>query len=161
MKRNWGMFALIITIFTGCASTKINPDMASFEKVVDFPNMSKEQIFDKSNIWAVKSFNKADSVIEYSDKDTGTIAGKFTYTASILKFGQNVDRARCILTLKIKDNKAKISISMAEIHINGAYGVQTWREPTLSEFKKLKFEPACEALAQDFEKTIKKPDTDW
>ena len=72
---------IIISLFvTSCVSAKVK----TFDEKVDlleFPGQTKKQIFDKANKWAVKVFNNADAVIEYSNFETGTISGKYIYNS--------------------------------------------------------------------------------
>lgn len=67
-------------ILNGCATmmgAKAAPEMRTFEKVIEISDKSKDQIYIKANGWFVETFNSAESVIEFQDKEAGKIMGKY------------------------------------------------------------------------------------
>jgi hypothetical protein len=51
-----------------------------FEKVIDVPGFSKSDLYVKANAWFVETFNSAESVIEFQDKEAGKIMGKYVFS---------------------------------------------------------------------------------
>lgn len=61
----------------GCAATPIEqPKSASFEKIYELPELKKNQVYDGARQWFAVAFKSANAVIQYEDKETGTIIGK-------------------------------------------------------------------------------------
>ena len=103
----------------------IDVKMDKTQKVIEI-DLTKNEIFVKSNQWMVKTFNNAESVIQFSDKESGTITGKYmlkqTYT-----IGNNYQTIPnggifAIINVDIKENKARITISPEEYHTRGKGG---------------------------------------
>jgi hypothetical protein len=58
---------------------KASDEARRFEKVIDVSNLSKSDIYIKANAWFVETFNSAESVIEFQDKEAGKIMGKVCF----------------------------------------------------------------------------------
>lgn len=153
------VLGVFLLLFASCTSTApTEPLQKKYEQIIEFSGLDSKTIFDRANVWAVSTFNSADAVIEYSNEETGTIAGKFVYDVFATYFFYNIDKARVILTINVKDNRCRLTYQMADIHITGASSL--WRAPSDAEFKQMKFEETCESLTQDFKKAIETTD-DW
>lgn len=69
-------FAVSASLVTGCAGMQpISEADKTIERVVEAPNYSKDQIFSATKIWVAENFKSAKSVIEYENKEEGTIIG--------------------------------------------------------------------------------------
>mgnify|MGYP002620271209 CR=1 FL=1 len=69
---------LLISLMTSCAVPKSQFfEIDEVSKTITISE-SKDNVFVKSNLWLVDSFVSAKSVLQYSDKEAGVIAGKFT-----------------------------------------------------------------------------------
>jgi hypothetical protein len=69
-----------ITVLTGCVTS---PDMeaakqplGSIVSVVNVPGVKKDALYSSSKIWVAKAFTDSNSVIQYADKEEGSIVGK-------------------------------------------------------------------------------------
>lgn len=69
-----------ITVLTGCVTS---PDMeaakqplGSIVSVVNVPGVKKDALYSSSKIWVAKVFTDSNSVIQYADKEEGSIVGK-------------------------------------------------------------------------------------
>lgn len=61
----------------GCATTPTEPlKSASFEKIYEVQGLTKNQVYDGARQWFAVAFKSANAVIQYEDKETGTIIGK-------------------------------------------------------------------------------------
>jgi hypothetical protein len=113
-----GMFSVMLAfglVVSSCASTKLS-QIDDFSEVVDVPGLTKDQLFVKTNLWAVSYFIKADSVIEFSDKDAGTISGKYIGAETPIMggfAGRTVVRSTFVIS--IKDGKVKVDLKPGEL----------------------------------------------
>ena len=124
------IFAFALVLFTGCATmmgVKAPPEMRTFEKIIEIPNQTKSYLYIKANSWFVETFNSAESVIEFQDKEAGKIMGKYIFSYAEGVYTYNV---RQIVDIAIKDNKIKIVINnplfkatsgMGETYTNTSY----------------------------------------
>ena len=76
---------------------------------------SQDELFIKANEWMIAAFNDAESVIQYSDKEAGTLIGKYLLGGSAAEkisayFSTPENRVYAIIDLRVKDNKARLSI---------------------------------------------------
>lgn len=97
------VFSISISI-SSCVvyrTTPIDPNLRTYEKVIDLPEKSKDDIYVLANKWMVETFNSAESIIQYSDKEAGTIMGKyvFDYPGHFVK---------SIIQIDVRDNKCRI-----------------------------------------------------
>lgn len=109
-----------------CASF-INVEISPIEKIVDFES-TKNELFVKANQWMVKTFNNAESVIQFTDKESGTITGRYKLKQS---YGytnnyQIIPRGGkfAIINVDLKDNKARITITPEKYQTAGKGGNQ-------------------------------------
>lgn len=81
--------------------------VTKMQEVIEVPNTAKDDIFLKANAWAVKYFVSAGSVIEYSDKDAGTIMGNY-----IIKYTRNLDSysSSQAFFIEARDGRVRITI---------------------------------------------------
>jgi hypothetical protein len=104
------LFTLLIPILYlfGCMShEEATKEEMNHEFIIAFPGLQKQQIFDGTLKWIANNFQSAKAVIEYQDKESGSIIGNgnvpFTaegaWVEGNLSFTMNVDT---------KDEKARI-----------------------------------------------------
>ena len=123
---------LAMLALVSCASTS-NVDFSALtegvQKVIEVPNESKDALFVKANNWAVSAFNSADSVIEFSDKESGTITGKYTMkfqgNAWNLKLGGWKVSPLTLMEINIKEGKARITLKLVGVDLYNGYGVKS------------------------------------
>jgi hypothetical protein len=87
---------------------KASEEARRFEKVIDIPNLSKSDIYIKANAWFVETFNSAESVIEFQDKESGKIMGKYVFSYAEGVYTYDV---RQTISIDIKDGKVRIVIN--------------------------------------------------
>ncbi len=108
------LFGAMMIFGESCVSPVMVSVDTPFERVVEASGTQSE-LYLKANEWMVGIFRNADSVIEFSDKETGAIIGKY------LMFGQLKPTGYMAMTLdsrifakidvRVKDGKAKLTIS--------------------------------------------------
>ncbi|QYG83454.1 DUF4468 domain-containing protein [Citrobacter koseri] len=112
-----------ITVLTGCVTS---PDMeaakqplGSIVSVVNVPGVKKDALYSSSKIWVAKAFTDSNSVIQYADKEEGSIVGKGNVKYPCDGFNDCLanEDVRYKFTMKIdtKDDKARITFD--DIHI--------------------------------------------
>lgn len=107
---------IILMVISSCLITSCGtmigvqgtPEMRTFEKIIEVPNKSKADIYISTNTWFVENFNSAESVIEFQDKESGKIMGKYVYIYMDGIYNQMVKQ---IISIDIKDGKVRLFIS--------------------------------------------------
>ncbi|MCP3943533.1 MAG: DUF4468 domain-containing protein [Desulfobacteraceae bacterium] len=126
-------FFLFISLFlVGCAGLQpVTDTNRIFQRVIQAPGYSKEQIFNGTKIWIAENFNSAKAVIEYENKDDWTIIGNgiIPYPCTgfdcVAKMNWKVPFT---MRVDIKDQKFRLTFS--NIHLswppsyNATFGAQ-------------------------------------
>lgn len=111
--------ALIVStaILVSCSNYRTyssEPIVMIFDDVMG----DQETLYVKANQWMVSTFNDAESVIQFSDKATGTIIGKYLLGGTMVAataYNSAADlRIYAIIDVRVKDNKARISVDPQE-----------------------------------------------
>jgi len=118
MKKTILLALLISSIFiisscTAYQTVSFTEDEA-YVQVYDSLADNKDDLFIKANDWMITTFIKATSVIEYSDKESGTLLGKYLMAGTVKTgaYGVSVDtRVYSKIDIRVKDNKARIIIT--------------------------------------------------
>jgi len=101
----------------GCVSmpTPTDKPMESVAEIVDIQGQTKDQLFEASKVWIAKSFKSANNVIQYQDRDSGTIIGKgniqFPCEGFIDCGAFGKDRVNFTIQIDTKDGRARVSIN--------------------------------------------------
>jgi len=148
------IFITLVTLLTSCSSLMmpiVPTDQLSKTKIIDNLTESKSDLYVKANKWMIKSFNNAESVIQFSDKESGTISGKYLLFGAITAglYGANIDsRIFATINVECKDNKAKIEVMpLGEIRA--------------TEDAKQKMITEIASLINDFKTSIQQQKEDW
>ncbi len=100
---------LVVLIIQGCAM--ITTKSVPVDRVVKAENTSKEQLYVRANNWVVDTFNNAKSVIQFSDKESGTISGRYLLSTVVRANEYGPARyAYASIKIKVKDGATKITI---------------------------------------------------
>lgn len=115
------MKSTILILFTpliliSCATLNFNwgetvaQEERTYQKVIELPENSKNEIYDKTREWMVKIFVDSESVIELTDKENGKIMGKYSQS-DVTVAGMNATyQVRYTLIIEIKNNKSRITV---------------------------------------------------
>ncbi len=125
---------LLIGSLHSCSTmmgTAAKPELRTMENIIDFPNLTKDQIYIKSNTWFVETFTSAKSVIEFSDKEAGKIIGNyiFSYTEGVYTYN-----VRQTIDVEIKENKVKMRFSNPMFLTTSGLG-QNYNHTSYNELK--------------------------
>jgi uncharacterized protein YcfL len=93
----------------GCSGFRsLNSSEMQIQKVIDIPNTPQGVLFDRSRMWYATVFKSANAVIQYENKENGTIMGNGFVGDSIMT--SHHDLLFSIQT-EVKDNKARITVT--------------------------------------------------
>jgi len=103
---------MVSFILASCASVIIQdtppPKIATFENGVD-----KNANYVLANEWMVESFNDAESIIQFTDKESGTVKGKYTLKGGVVStspYVASTNALSAIITIRVKDKGCRIEI---------------------------------------------------
>lgn len=94
-----GAFAFI----QGCTATSQSVPVKS---TVDIPSTDKNTLYVRANNWMVDAFKNAESVIQFSDKESGSISGRY-FLATVY----HGEQAYATIKVRVKDEAAKITVT--------------------------------------------------
>tara|TARA_R110002111_G_C5848927_1_gene359559 strand:+ start:127 stop:594 length:468 start_codon:yes stop_codon:yes gene_type:complete len=147
------VLTLLILTFQSCAV--ITTESKPVTKVVNVEGATQNELYVRANNWMVSAFNNAESVIQFTDKETGTITGKYLLgTISQASQYGPANRAFAIIQIQVKDGASKITITPDSFKYakGNPYTLYTGE----------KAEEDINALMVSFEQSIKqKEDKDW
>ncbi len=109
MKKLFFLSIVIILIISiqSCATIVISQERSEAVKVV---GKSKDELYIRANTWMVETFNDAESVIQFSDKENGIVIGKYIM-ATIITSKTTSHNVYSIIKIQVKDGAAKITIT--------------------------------------------------
>lgn len=101
----------------GYQATTTNIAVPAKEEVIDLEG-PKDELYVRTNRWMVESFKDAKSVIQFTDKESGIVVGKF-YLGGVGSQGTGLassyigpqEDVFAVITVNLKDNAAKINVS--------------------------------------------------
>jgi len=68
------LMAALVVIVSGCAGMQpVSEADRTFDAVFEVQDTSKDKIFTATKIWIAENFRSAKSVIEYENKEEGTL----------------------------------------------------------------------------------------
>ena len=145
------IFMCLVLTFLSCKVQKnvtINPDLLNYEKIIELEK-PRDQLYILSNSWMVETFNSAESVIEFSDKENGIILGKYVFL-----IGQS--KIKSIIQIDTRDKKCRISFKNPLV-LNIGKDFE-YRAPKTNDAAKL-IRSKWENLSLDFEQFLIKNDS--
>jgi hypothetical protein len=109
----FGTLVIFSLILNSCASSKQfqetpRPRIATYNN-----DLGKNANFVLANEWIVETFNDAKSVIQFTDKESGTIKGKYLMKDVYISTNPYVPSTEpfyAIITLRVRDKKCRIEI---------------------------------------------------
>ena len=104
---------LTVLIFESCASIATKTvESKPVTKIIKIENADKNKLYVRANNWMVSAFNNAESVIQFSDKESGTVTGKY-FLGKAQYATQYVPEKNvyAIINIQVKDGASKITIT--------------------------------------------------
>lgn len=148
----------ILLIMQGCGSvygTKTSADLTPVVKVIPVENVPQNKLYVRANNWMVGAFKDAKSVVQFSDKESGTITGKYYLTpiTATTQYGAGTD-AYAIINIQVKDGASKITITPDTFDYMKGNMFTIYNEDIAKE--------RMASIVTSFEETIQLEDnTDW
>ncbi len=133
---------LSILLFSGCSlnrGAQVTDEEARFQKTFETPDQKKEETYLAVRTWFVENFENPKSVIQFEDKESGKIIGKFQ---SKTYLQNNYYDLRTVLTVKMEEENVRLIFSHPEYR-------------TTSETYEYEFKPLRNA------KALKKVKSEW
>lgn len=126
---------------------------ASSSKVVDIPGSSQDKLFVRANNWMVDNFHEADSVIQFTDKESGTISGRYLMgVVTSNEYGLPIQKAFATIKISVRDDASRIEVTPQTVQY-----VDSW----LVQYDKKDMESDVKSLLVSFEKAMRKEDVEW
>ena len=117
---------ILCLILSGCAGLQpVNNADLTFNRVVDAPGFTKDQIYDFTKMWVAENFKSAKAVIEYEDKATGAIIGNGSISypcQGVNCIAKESWKVHFTMRVDIKDDKFRLSFSNLGLWSPGTYG---------------------------------------
>ncbi|WP_026935168.1 DUF4468 domain-containing protein [Christiangramia echinicola] len=155
--KNLGVIASAIAllfVFQSCG-TRATSSIEPITKVVPVENTNKNDLYVRANNWMVSAFKNAESVVQFSDKESGTVTGKY-YLSPITaanQYGPAQD-AYAIINIQVKDEAGKITVTPEKFDYMKGNMYTLYNEESAKQ--------KIENLITSFETAMLKPENkDW
>lgn len=159
------LLILFICIITGCASVlpNIEPVTGEVASLIVEIEDTKDNLYLKANSWAVDIFVSAESVIEFHDKESGFIKGKYIFEVVDGVYFYDV---KTTITIQVKDGKAKILLvnplsNCTGDALNGTYPIPKGYRPIDNQAILDKSGHHWEGLIKSFTAAMKADKPSW
>jgi hypothetical protein len=149
-------FCAFITLDCGGIKTITAPP-EPYEEIITCEG-TKAGLYVKANEWMVKTFNNAESVIEFQDKEEGRIIGKYllkdnTVTTMYGQWGENIF---AMINIYVRDNGVRISIKPQDQWNYGESGFSSIYNYSVEDAEK-----DIRNLIADFKNHMLTQETNW
>lgn len=166
MKRITVMLVLLSLFIFNCGTMKtgqnVKPEQRKYQKIFKISNTRKNELYRRANQWFVDNFTSAESVIEYQDKESGDIMGKYVFSTTVGIYHHDI---RQTISVNLKDGKARLRIKDPYSRITGDNLNGDYANP--NEYKPLKKKKGINKCRKHWDKlatSLKeklKEDTSW
>ena len=139
-------------IFQSCATSTPYLEGVPKNRVVKVDGKTKNQLYIRSNTWMVESFNNAESVIQFKDKEDGIVIGKYLLSSK----GYPDKKVYAVIKIQVKEGAARITVTPDGIRLPP----NSFDEKNYYSVENLIID--IDELFANFEKSIVKTEsTDW
>lgn len=153
------ILAVLFTTSSCGVSQGTSVNIGPVEKVFEHPG-NQNELYVRANNWMVKTFKSAKSVIQFSDKESGTVSGRYLFRPSPVASSTYTNSADydlyALIQINVKDQKSKITITPEPF--------TTYDSPFVKDENKFTQEKAVKiikGLITDFDNAMKSKDEDW
>lgn len=120
MKKGKYVSILMVFILIGCIKGQyIKEPYTSVEKIVEVPGYTQNEIFDQTKIFIAENFRSAKAVMEYENRETGTIIGngniKYPTDGGFQAMALSTFRTNFTIRVDIKDGRLRCIFSNIKI----------------------------------------------
>lgn len=136
-------------IFSGCiAGPEIPKEKRKYQKILKFPD-NKSDLYEKSKIWLAREFKSSKAVIQYDNKENGTIVGKGMIFGAI--YGLIPVYTQFTLEINVKKNKSRLTFN--DFINKGERGLSTYSMKTQKHIDT--FKPYMVEMIQSYQNFVK------
>ena len=128
-------------------------ELPASKKVIEVDG-TKNELYVKANSWMVENFKSAKSVIQFSDKESGTVMGKYFLApiANANEYGPS-QNAFAIIKILVKEDAAKIEITPDKVNYMKGNMFNLYNEEEAKS--------SIDGLLVSFEEYMKENNSDW
>ncbi|WP_162433356.1 DUF4468 domain-containing protein [Pseudoxanthomonas koreensis] len=171
-----GAIAFLVTITAGVAFAATPAQLAEInkpvEQVFEAPGFTRAQIYDSAKVWIAENFRSAKAVMEYENKDEGTLIGNglipYPCKSAFECLGKPDWKVRFTMKVETKDEKFRLTFSNiglvwpAAVH-NGVVSRANDGSPLNSQKDREKISAALVAFGPQIQATLgkAKADDNW
>lgn len=160
----FGITILITVNSKGQQQLPMKDGKVFYEETDTMPNTSKTDLYNKSRIWFVNTFNSAKAVLQMDDKEAGIVMGKgiTTYDAGNVLTGTMNNSINYTININIKDNKCRIQVyDIFVSNQNASYTPEyCLKYPKMNKKKLEKIDDSVRDLIASFKASISKKSGD-
>lgn len=132
------------------------------EKIIKIEQL-KEDLWVKTNQWFVETFNNAESVIQFQDKEAGKMVGKYVYSYGVISGYTSQYNIKSIISIDVRDAEVRIQIYdpyYSKTYASG-YSTRTTQYIPANGIKMVdeKIKPEWKKLITDLENRLNEDDT--
>ncbi len=161
----WGllvMMGLCAVLLIGCKSAP-PPEPAAQEdlfirQVSELPGFSREELFEGAKMWISGSFSSDIDIIQYANRDQGTIIGKTSFPHSRPSKWGGPDRLDFRFTVTVETKDGRIRTTFSDMALVGFHGFDEILKPDMEAIRP-QLMSAVDALVDLFQK--EPPKDDW
>lgn len=149
----------IALVLTGCATTEHKA--VEIESIVNVPNQDQKSLFKKTRQWFSQYFVSGESVVDYEDKDSGTIIGNGIASNGTDSLGLISYKFKYNIRIDTKDNKFRALTKIIEHTSTDSNG--TYVSRYIAPERQVSAEAQVEKIVKSIENyvTDKKLDNQW
>ena len=110
MKRCLLVIFVFVILLASCATSgeKLT-ERLTYAEIIEISGTAQVDLYTKANMWFVDVFRNAESVIQFSDRDSGVIMGKYINRG--LTSGIYFFEITTTITVEIRDERCRISFT--------------------------------------------------
>lgn len=157
------IIALTFTFLASSCVTTMYGELASEEQreaefIYEFPSLTEEEVFLSAETWFVEMFTSSESVIELRNRESGRIAGKYTFSYLEMPYYYIV---KTTVIVDVRDNRARIIMINPLYDTTGdflgtSYGLPNYK-PLVSQVGIDRAQEEWAQLAESFQIYIESP----
>jgi len=148
--------ALIVTpFFVGCATQKSTP--VEVVQVVQMGDLSTNDLYNRARQWFSEYFVSGESVVDYEDRDAGTIIGNGLGQIGTYAFGLGQEYIRYNLRIDVREGRIRVSTNILE-HINRDHEMGSYTVEYLTEDRILLAEAHVNEIVRNLQTYIESHD---
>lgn len=146
---------LLSLALAGCVSApRTKPETTEYSKIIE-TNKPAAESFDTAMKWVARSFVSGKNVIQYSDKEAGSISGRALIPAG----GLDMDS---LMNIDVKDGRTRIVFTARAVTMSQVmYGRVIRSEQTPDQWQYNKWLDTVQPMVVSFQNYMTGPLADW